>query len=51
MARPTSPPSQSWRTLANHLQQVAAADFFVVPTPTCRLLFALVKDAFIDLCL
>jgi len=37
------PPSQTWRTfLANHLQQVAAADFLVVPTATCRLLFVLV---------
>jgi hypothetical protein len=35
-------PSQSWRTfLANHVQQIAAADFFVVPTATCRLLFVL----------
>jgi putative transposase len=43
MARPTAPPSQSWRTfLANHVQQIAAADFFVVPTATCRLLFVLV---------
>jgi transposase InsO family protein len=37
------PPSQSWRTfLTNHLEQIAAADFFVVPTVTCRLLFVLV---------
>lgn len=43
MARPTMPPSQSWRTfLANHALQIAAADFFVVPTATCRLLFVLV---------
>jgi len=44
MARPaTNPPSQSWRTfLANHDQQIAAADFFVVPTATYRLLFVLV---------
>jgi putative transposase len=43
MARPTTPSSQSWRTfLTNHLQQIAAADFFVVPTATCRLLFVLV---------
>jgi putative transposase len=43
MARSTPPPSQSWRTfLANHVQQIAAADFFVVPTATCRLLFVLV---------
>jgi len=37
------PPSQSWRTfLTNHLQQLAPADFFVVPTATYRLLFVLV---------
>jgi putative transposase len=43
MARPARPPSQAWRTfLANHLQQIAAADFFVVPTATYRLLFVLV---------
>jgi putative transposase len=36
-------PSQSWRTfLANHVQQIAAADFFVVPTGTDGLLFVLV---------
>jgi putative transposase len=43
MPRRTTPPSQTWRTfLANHVQQIAAADFFVVPTATCRLLFVLV---------
>jgi len=43
MKRPRTPSSQSWRTfLTNHLQQIAAADFFVVPTATCRLLFVLV---------
>src|SRR5262249_39587775 len=43
MPRSTATPSQSWRTfLANHVQQIAAADFFVVPTATCRLLFVLV---------
>ena len=37
------PQSQTWRTfLANHVHQIAAADFFVVPTATCRLLFVLV---------
>ena len=37
------PPSQTWRTfLANHVGQLMAADFFVVPTATCRLLFVLV---------
>jgi len=43
MVRRGKPPSQTWRTfLANHLQQIAAADFFVVPTATCQLLFVLV---------
>ncbi len=43
MARRQRPPSQTWRTfLANHIDQIAAADFFVVPTITCRLLFVLV---------
>jgi hypothetical protein len=33
------PPSRTWRTfLANHLGQIAAADFFVVPTAACRTL-------------
>jgi transposase InsO family protein len=43
MPRPATPPSQSWRTfLTSHVQQIAAADFFVVPTATYRLLFVLV---------
>ncbi|MGH9384438.1 MAG: integrase core domain-containing protein [Vicinamibacterales bacterium] len=43
MVRRAKPPSQTWRTfLANHVHQIAAADFFVVPTATCRLLFVLV---------
>jgi putative transposase len=37
------PPSQGCRTfLANHVSQIMAADFFVVPTVTYRLLFVLV---------
>src|SRR5713226_591700 len=33
MARDRKPPSQTWRTfLENHVQSLAAADFFVVPT-------------------
>jgi putative transposase len=36
-------PSQTWRTfLTNHADQIVAADFFVVPTVTFRLLFVLV---------
>jgi transposase InsO family protein len=43
MVRRRRPPSQAWRTfLANHVGQVMAADFFVVPTATYRLLFVLV---------
>jgi putative transposase len=43
MVRHRHPPSQTWRTfLATHLGQITAADFFVVPTATCRLLFVLV---------
>lgn len=41
--RRPAPPSQTWHTfLANHVQQIVAADFFVVPTAACRLLFVLV---------
>lgn len=43
MPRRRRPPSQTWRTfLANHVDQIMAADLFVVPTATYRLLFVLV---------
>jgi putative transposase len=43
MGRRCQPPSQTWRTfLTNHVGQIVAADFFVVPTATYRLLFVLV---------
>lgn len=43
MRRRRQPPSQTWRTfLDNHIGQIVAADFFVVPTATYRLLFVLV---------
>ena len=43
MPRHQRPPSQTWRTfLTNHAGQIMAADFFVVPTATYRLLFVLV---------
>ena len=43
MTRGPRPPSQTWRTfLTNHVGQMMAADFFVVPTATYRLLFVLV---------
>ena len=46
LVRGRRPPSQSWRTfLTNHVQQIMAADFFVVPTATGRLLFVLVMLA------
>jgi transposase InsO family protein len=43
MPRRETPPLQTWRTfLANHVGQIMAADFIVVPTVTYRLLFVLV---------
>jgi transposase InsO family protein len=43
MVRRRQPRSQTWRTfLKNHMGQLMAADCFVVPTATCRLLFVLV---------
>ena len=39
MRRDPRPPSQTWRTfLSNHASQIMAADLFVVPTVTFRLL-------------
>jgi len=46
MGRRRQPPSQTWRTFVrNHIGQIVAADFFVVPTATSRLLFVLVLRA------
>jgi len=43
ICRQRRPPSQTWRTfLTNHARQILAADLFVVPTVTFRLLFVLV---------
>jgi putative transposase len=43
MTRPKKPPSQGRRTfLNNHASQIAAIDFFVVPTVTFRLLYGFV---------
>lgn len=40
MIRRARPPSQGWRAfLANHMGDVAAVDFFVLPTVTFRLLY------------
>jgi putative transposase len=40
MARTNKPPSPNWRTfLNNHMADLAAIDFFVVPTATFRLLY------------
>ena len=40
--RPPKPPSPTWKTfLANHVQDLVALDFFVVPTVTCKVLFVL----------
>jgi hypothetical protein len=41
MARPSKPPSQTWKTfLRNHAQAIAAIDICVVPTLNFDLLFA-----------
>ena len=43
MVRRRKPPSQTWRTfLENHVQQLVAIDFLVVPTISFRLLFVFV---------
>jgi hypothetical protein len=43
IVRPRRPSAQTWRTfLRNQLGQIVAADFFVVPTVTERLVFVLV---------
>ena len=40
MIRQPKPPSQTWRTvLANHAGQIAAMDFFTIPTVTFRVLY------------
>ena len=40
MIRQPKPPSQNWRTfLANHVGQIAAIDFFTVPTISFRVLY------------
>jgi transposase InsO family protein len=41
MARPSKPPSQTWKTfLRNHAEAIAAIDMCVIPTLTFDLLFA-----------
>src|SRR6185503_3199180 len=43
MAKRRGPPSQGWRTfLHNHAPDIAAMDFFVVPTIGFKLLYAFV---------
>ena len=43
MVRQRKPPSQTWRTfLNNHVPQLVATDFFVVPTVTFRVLYVFV---------
>ena len=40
--RPSKPPSPTWKTfLTNHVQDLVARDFFVVPTVTYKILFVL----------
>ena len=43
MVRHAKPPSQTWRTfLDNHIPDIAAIDFFTVPTATFRVLFCFI---------
>ena len=43
MVRQRKPPSQTWRTfLGNHASEIAACDFFTVPTATFRVLYCFV---------
>ena len=43
MHRPRKPPSQTWRTfLDNHVPDIAACDFFTVPTVTFRVLYVFI---------
>ena len=43
MVRNRRPPSQTWRTfLDNHVPDIAACDFFTVPTVTFRVLYVFI---------
>ena len=43
MVRACKPPSQTWRTfLDNHVREIAAVDFFTVPTATFRILYVMI---------
>ena len=43
MVRPRKPPSQTWRTfLDNHVGDIAACDFFTIPTVTFRVLYVFI---------
>ena len=43
MIRQPKPPSQTWRTfLGNHVSEIAACDFFTIPTATFYVLYCLV---------
>src|SRR6185503_6770160 len=44
--RVRKPPSPTWKTfLTNHVHDIVACDFFVVPTATCRVLFVFIMLA------
>jgi putative transposase len=43
MVRTRKPPSQTWRTfLDNHIEDIAACDFFTMPTVTFRVLYVFI---------
>jgi len=49
MIRQKKPPSQKWRTsLRNQVKQIAAIDFFAVPTVTFQILYCLLSFGIID---
>jgi hypothetical protein len=44
--RVRKPPSPTWKAfLANHVKDIAACDFFTVPTARCRVLFVFIMLA------
>ena len=43
MIKQKKPPSQTWKTfLKNHVKDIAAVDFFTVPTATFRILYCFI---------
>ncbi len=46
MVRPRKPPAPTWRSfLENHVKDLVATDFFVVPTVSFKVLFVLIRSS------